>query len=503
MEDGVTPSGQLTFDLKTMSLGSQHGGSTQERPPVPLFAAAGAHLSQPEVALSQQDFLGTPDFITPVDQFQLEYDPANKDARHQRSPARLSPNRNKRARKAGEDVPSMDCSQGQEPCSQGGGGGSVGPSGSRLIAVGNPYAPQGRRVMVRPPSPPCYRNVFDGDVAEGHLVGERRARPVQHYTSRFRLDFKETGLLGQGAFSKVFSARHRLDGHDYAVKRSVAEVELDSAAFKQWVQEVQALRRARAHPNVVEYFGAWREPGEQGGEHLFIQLERCTSNLAVHATLGDALKEAELLEVLRHVCAALAHLHARGVAHMDVKPDNIYLVHAEDDAFIYKLGDFGQATNKDGRGPAAIHEGDSRYLPREVMNGSHQLDKADMFALGITLYELAMGAVGRMPSSGPRWVELREGKVGLMPSTSMPLQNMIKMLLSPNPDSRPSAEEVLRSALLQGRNQPARPPQPQDEIKSQQSKRPQSGAASTSTQSAQTEGAPRLGPLNLQRSAAN
>lgn len=112
MEDGVTPSGQMTFDLKTMSLGSQHGGSTQERPPVPLFAATGAHLSQPEVALSQQDFLGTPDFITPVDQFQLEYDPANKDARHQRSPARLSPNRNKRARKAGEGASRrLACSQ--------------------------------------------------------------------------------------------------------------------------------------------------------------------------------------------------------------------------------------------------------------------------------------------------------------------------------------------------------------------------------------------------------
>ena len=64
-----------------------------------LLGDAGFGLSQQP---SQQGFLSTPDFITPVDQFQLEYDPGNKEARHQRSPAQLSPNRIKRPRKAGE-----------------------------------------------------------------------------------------------------------------------------------------------------------------------------------------------------------------------------------------------------------------------------------------------------------------------------------------------------------------------------------------------------------------
>lgn len=108
------PASQLGAGFTKMSISSQStqgGGSaaTQgDKPPVPLFAEgppvssqqlplppAGHPVPPPlEIPLSQQDFLGTQDFITPVDQFNLDYDP--KDAK--RSPARLTPNRVKRPR---------------------------------------------------------------------------------------------------------------------------------------------------------------------------------------------------------------------------------------------------------------------------------------------------------------------------------------------------------------------------------------------------------------------
>lgn len=126
-----TPSAQLGNSLKAMSLSSQSMGnpSTQDKPPVPLFSEGGG----PPVASQQlplpphstgglapleipsQEFLGTQDFITPVDQFVLEYDP--KDAK--RSPARLSPDRAKRPRQGGA-----------------GGQGRVGRSSSRGASAG-------------------------------------------------------------------------------------------------------------------------------------------------------------------------------------------------------------------------------------------------------------------------------------------------------------------------------------------------------------------------------
>lgn len=56
------------------------------------------------------------------------------------------------------------------------------------------------------------------------------------------------------------------------------------------------------HPNVVQYFGCWVEPAGEG-EHLYLQLEKCDVNLGIHASLGEQLREADLLEVLRQVCA--------------------------------------------------------------------------------------------------------------------------------------------------------------------------------------------------------
>lgn len=62
------------------------------------------------------------------------------------------------------------------------------------------------------------------------------------------------------------------------------------------------------------------------------------------------------------MCLALQHLHSHGVAHLDVKPDNIYTVGSADngDQLLVKLGDFGQATRFKGSAPKVVDEGDSR-----------------------------------------------------------------------------------------------------------------------------------------------
>ena len=125
-QHGVTPSAQLTGDLIKMCLLSQQQQQPSqafERPPVPLFSQAELHPSQApaaappdglgfggDVRCSQMDYLATPDYITPADQqFDVDCDPGNKDAKHVRSPAQLSPNRGKRARKLGDGAPGIQC----------------------------------------------------------------------------------------------------------------------------------------------------------------------------------------------------------------------------------------------------------------------------------------------------------------------------------------------------------------------------------------------------------
>mmetsp|Transcript_6241 Transcript_6241/g.16568 ORF Transcript_6241/g.16568 Transcript_6241/m.16568 type:complete len:692 (+) Transcript_6241:253-2328(+) len=211
-----------------------------------------------------------------------------------------------------------------------------------------------------------------------------------------------------------------------------------------------------------------------------------------------AMKEAELLEVLRQMASALQHIHALGLAHLDLKPDNIYRARPPPDSAAsnswtgfkvprgahkdpqssvaasastpfgsaslssspphqpetYKLGDFGLATAKDGSG--RVVEGDARYLAPELLNGRYAevgLDKADMFALGATLYELATGT--GLPASGERFHAIRQGQLMMMPHVSVKLQSLIKRLMSHDPRSRPTAEQVLKNPLLHPQQQQA------------------------------------------------
>lgn len=107
---------------------------------------------------------------------------------------------------------------------------------------------------------------------------------------------------------------------------------------------------------------------------------------------------------------------------MDVKPDNIYVKNG-----VYKLGDFGCATLLDKSLP--IEEGDARYMPQEILNERYDhLDKADIFSLGVCIYELIRGS--SLPESGPQLLNVKEGKLPLLPSHSLQLQNLLKVPFS-------------------------------------------------------------------------
>lgn len=259
-----------------------------------------------------------------------------------------------------------------------------------------------------------------------------------HPTAR-RLDFKELGLLGQGSFSRVFRVRHRLDGREYALKRSIRELSPASPAYAQFLQEVQILAHVPPHPCVVGYHGAWVEPGpsDPGLVHAYVLLERCEVSLGTHLALSaERLAAADLVAVLRALCGALAHLHARGVAHLDVKPDNVYVRlgaggrggGAEPGPPPYKLGDFGQAALCEAGGAAprqAVREGDSRYLAPELLNADlRDLPAADMFAVGATLLELALGE--ELPAGGAAYAALRQGRLPLLPAVPVPLSRLIR-----------------------------------------------------------------------------
>jgi len=272
-------------------------------------------------------------------------------------------------------------------------------------------------------------------------------------SSQYRQDFEELEHLGKGAFGEVYVCRQLLDGCRYAVKRLGAAARRihghGEPATQKMLQEVYALAAYSDHPHIVSYQSAWLEEDD-----LYIQLELCErGSLGQRFAAGEKLEEPQLLVVSGHIAGALAHLHSRGAAHKDVKPDNIF----EALEGIYKLGDLGLTTAipLEGEiGPPVLGqeqdlEGDSRYLSREVLQSLRTCDfkAADVFALGASLYELARGA-GRLPPDGEEWVLIRDGHLYEIPGFSTQFQTMLKTLMRPDWSQRPSASLIMCDEFL-------------------------------------------------------
>ncbi|KAK9821243.1 hypothetical protein WJX81_008325 [Elliptochloris bilobata] len=395
--------------------------------------------------------LGTQDYITPADQqFDGTADTGEK-ARHMRSPAVISPDRIKRPRNAaglrgaaleGPCGSQLSQSQADERYAS---VPSTSDAGLGLGVGSTPAGCMGPPAPRRARSPPCARNVFlesPGDASDAS--GLPRTLPV---VKRYDMEYREVVVLGRGNFSKVTKVKCRLDGMEYAAKRSSHPLHTH-ADKKRWQQEVMAMAAAGVHANIVRYHCAWAEVNAEepyGGHHIYILMEPCTESLGMRRLVTKApMREAELLEVLRQMAEALQHLHARDIAHLDVKPDNIFTTPAG----VYKLGDFGLASPcAGGKCTLSPDEGDSRYLaPEALANDWRAPDKADMFALGASVYELATGQ--ELPTSGSKYKDLRQGRLSLLPGLTSPVQKLLHALMAPEPADRPSAAKVLASPPL-------------------------------------------------------
>jgi serine/threonine protein kinase, bacterial len=237
----------------------------------------------------------------------------------------------------------------------------------------------------------------------------------------------------------VWRGRDREIGDLCAVKVLRPEFAVDPAAVTRFVRERTALIRFR-HPNVVTLRDMIVE-----GDRLALVMDLVNGgDLSTYRqNRGGTLPAAEALELTAQICDALAAAHAAGIVHRDLKPANVLL-----DAGQVKLADFGIARIA-GESPATttgVVIGTIGFLAPEVITGGEPTPACDVYAAGITLYELLTGV---QPFTGQP-VTVMHGHLDTAPDRpdGMPsrLWALISACLSKDPGARPSAT-TMASAL--------------------------------------------------------
>jgi serine/threonine-protein kinase len=193
-------------------------------------------------------------------------------------------------------------------------------------------------------------------------------------------------LLGEGGVARVFAAIDRTDNQRLALKVMRPELSKDSTQVERFVREARLLMRLQ-HPHVVKGLRVAREGGT-----IFFAMEllpgRCLQDvLAEHGRLD----EETALEIVAEVADALGCLHQHGLVHRDVKPGNI--LWSEERGAV--LIDLGFAVEDGAAGAdAATTAGTVHYIAPEQAKGQGGIDaRADIYALGATLYHLVTGSL--------------------------------------------------------------------------------------------------------------
>jgi serine/threonine-protein kinase len=197
--------------------------------------------------------------------------------------------------------------------------------------------------------------------------------------------FRVLDELGRGAMGVVYRAEDPALGRPVAIKTiTLTGTEEDRAHF-----EARFLQEARAaggigHPSIITIYDVGRE-----GDVAFMAMELLDGRELRDLIRGGSLSPSEAVEIAARVAEALAFAHERGIVHRDVKPGNIMVLA---DGRV-KIMDFGIARLRDPAVKTATGMllGSPRYMSPEQVSGKPFDHRADIFSLGVVLYEMLTG----------------------------------------------------------------------------------------------------------------
>jgi hypothetical protein len=242
--------------------------------------------------------------------------------------------------------------------------------------------------------------------------------------------------LGSGGSGSVWLARDERTGLDVALKIVPREGKAATRA------EREALAAARLrHERCLRAYALERDT-----RNVYIAYEYVPGQTLRQALRGGELDDASAVEAAAQVLEALAHAHARGIVHRDVKPSNVLL--AEDEELSVRLLDFGLAQLAEEESLTATGDvpGTLAYVPPERLRGDSGGPPADVWAVGTMLWEALAGWHPFWNGSLLETAKRIEGGAAPLaqarPELPKPLAALVDRMLALDPAARPPAARL-------------------------------------------------------------
>ncbi|WP_428416002.1 serine/threonine-protein kinase [Methylibium sp.] len=269
--------------------------------------------------------------------------------------------------------------------------------------------------------------------------------------------------IGHGAMGAVLRCRDERTGEAVALKTMALRREFHGDALKdareRFFREAEMAGRLH-HPDIVSV----REAGEQDGT-AYIAMELLSGrDLSEFTQPSRLLPVPAVLGIIARVAQALAHAHRQGVTHRDIKPANIMV---ELKSGMVKVTDFGIARIIDStQTRTGIVLGTPSFMSPEQMAGARVDGRSDLYALGVTLFQLLTGTLPHRPESMAELIRSIANDVApdvrtLRPELPAALADIVALALEKRPEIRYADGDAmatdLHAVLAQQREQAREP----------------------------------------------
>ncbi|MBL8940001.1 MAG: serine/threonine protein kinase [Archangium sp.] len=243
--------------------------------------------------------------------------------------------------------------------------------------------------------------------------------------------------LGEGGMGEVYVGRHTRLGREVAIKVLRDEYASMPDVVQRFFQEARVVNEL-GHPNTVEILDFVEEPGRV---YLVMELLEGRTIAELDQQEGP-LRVARIAKLLAQACGALEAAHRLGVIHRDIKPENLFVLTNE----TVKVLDFGVARRLTGapQTQAGLVLGTPFYMAPEQAAGRAVDARADVYALGVTLYELLSRDSMSTVTTPQRLLRAASGE-----PVPQALTTLVASMLSLDPSQRPASVEQVRAVLEQ------------------------------------------------------